>query len=96
MSAGIPLKLSHVFVTQGANELILKSIFNPMDLLTRHINGDWGDLCADDAALNDEAAEQGGRILSSYNLPINRHAGKIWIITEWDRSATTILLPDEY
>lgn len=61
--------------------------------LTRHLRGDWGDVCDEDRATNDRAVKSGERIFSVY------HSGsgvKFWIITEWDRSATTILLPDEY
>lgn len=61
--------------------------------LDRHRSGDFGDVCEEDKALNDEAIETGDRILSAY---IDRNGIKFWIITEWDRSATTILLPSEY
>lgn len=61
--------------------------------LCRHLSGDWGDLCEDDKALNDEAVRVGDeRILSAYE----KDGRKIWIITESDRSTTTILFPDEY
>ena len=61
--------------------------------LTRHARGDWGDVCNEDSALNDDALENGGRIMSVYKL----FAGPtLWIITESDRSVTTLLLPDEY
>lgn len=60
--------------------------------LYRHRCGDWGDLDEDDKLLNDMAVEHGERILSAYEL----FGTKIWIITEWDRSVTTILLPEEY
>lgn len=63
-------------------------------LLARHIHGDWGDLSAEDLASNELALLTGKRLLSSYNLPGRN--GKIWIITEADRKATTILLPNEY
>lgn len=61
--------------------------------MDRHAKGDWGDLCAEDKALNDESLNGEGRLFSAYEqagLP------KIWIITEWDRSVTTVLFPDEY
>ena len=62
------------------------------DCLTRHISGDWGDVCVGDWAANDSALDTGERLLSTYTV-----AGKkIWIITEWDRSVTTVLFPDEY
>lgn len=64
-----------------------------INVLLRHICGDWGDIGDDDRRQNDVSLETGLRLLSSYPLPGGR---RIWAITEWDRSATTILLPDEY
>jgi hypothetical protein len=55
--------------------------------------GDWGDVDADDWKENDHSVKNGYRILSSY---VDRNVEKFWIITEADRSATTILLPEEY
>jgi hypothetical protein len=66
---------------------------SPSEFLKRHLRGDWGDVCAGDAAANDRAVCIGARILSRYTL---RDGVPIWIITEGDRSATTILLPEEY
>lgn len=60
--------------------------------LRRYASGDWGDTCAEDAQMNNEAVNGGDRILAAYNTS----NGKIWIITEWDRSATTILYPEDY
>lgn len=60
---------------------------------SRHATGDWGDMCEEDKAYNDYALEHGERLFSSYNY---NEDTKIWIITEWDRSATTILFPEEY
>ncbi|WP_404980071.1 MULTISPECIES: hypothetical protein [unclassified Caballeronia] len=65
-----------------------------MLLLARHIHGDWGDLSAEELAANELALLAGKRLLSNYNLPDGR--GKVCFITEADRSATTILLPEEY
>lgn len=62
-------------------------------LLARHVNGDWGHLPVEDLAANELAVLIGKRLLSSYAMP---GGGKVWIVTEADRSATTILLPDEY
>lgn len=59
---------------------------------SRHATGDWGDLCEEDKAHNDYALENGERIFSAYENADT----KIWIITEWDRSYTTILFPEEY
>ncbi|MBF4483176.1 hypothetical protein [Dehalococcoides mccartyi] len=66
--------------------------------LNRHVKGDWGDLDEEDKQTNDQALKQDNRLLSAYNddrFPKNGIA-TIWIITEADRSATTILFPDEY
>ncbi len=63
------------------------------ECIIRHASGDWGDLCESDAKQNDIALESGGRIFSSYVIP---EAGKLWIITEADRSVTTALLPEDY
>lgn len=59
----------------------------------RHLRGDWGEVCAEDRESNDHALENQGRLLSAYT---DRGGTKFWIITEWDRSATTILLPEDY
>ena len=62
----------------------------------RYLNCDWGDLDKDDARCNDEAVADGNdRILAAYKRE-GHPEDKIWIITEWDRSATTVLFPDEY
>ncbi|KSV16605.1 hypothetical protein CY91_04730 [Dehalococcoides mccartyi] len=66
--------------------------------LNRHVKGDWGEVDDEDKQTNDQALKQGTRLLSAYNddrFPKNGVA-TIWIITEADRSATTILFPDEY
>lgn len=59
----------------------------------RHAAGDWGDVCHEDKKANDEALIKGGRILSAYTTT---KGVKFWIITEADRSVTTVLLPDDY
>jgi hypothetical protein len=64
-----------------------------MAALQRHLSGDWGDVCADDKQTNDRAVEEGSRILSSYQAS---NGTKFWIITEADRSVTTVLLPEDY
>lgn len=61
--------------------------------LKRYVNGDWGDVGAEDGKLNDAALAEGTRILAAYE---HETFEKIWIITEWDRSYTTILFPREY
>jgi len=62
--------------------------------LRRHHCGDWGDeLCAEDKAANEQALKDGSRLLSCYRTPAG---DRLYIITEWDRSMTTIMLPSEY
>ena len=61
--------------------------------LARHLSGDWGDVCKDDQSTNEEALLDGYRLFSAYK---REGMPPIWIITEADRSVTTILLPDEY
>lgn len=64
-----------------------------IQLLERHLSGDWGDTCESDARTNEEALRSGNRIISWYQVSKEL---RIMIITEADRSATTILLPEEY
>lgn len=60
--------------------------------LERYISKDWGELCQDDKETNELALKTNDMILAAYNTV----KGKVWIITEWDRSYTTILFPNEY
>ena len=78
--------------TPGALRLLERHGITPLTLLAKHASTDWGSVPAEDATANDQALIHGDRILSSY--PVGN--GRVWIITEWDRSATTLLLPDEY
>ncbi|MBV8775041.1 MAG: type I restriction endonuclease subunit M [Deltaproteobacteria bacterium] len=69
--------------------------------LYRHMHGDWGNVCKEDAATNTEAVSAGFRIMSAYPIDPGKPCkgfgeNTLWIITEADRSATTFLLPDEY
>ncbi|MEG1523861.1 MAG: hypothetical protein RR475_02415 [Clostridia bacterium] len=63
--------------------------------LKRYIECDWGDLCKEDRKLSDNAVKHGDRIMGSYPHPACEE-WKVWIITEWDRSVTTVLFPREY
>lgn len=65
----------------------------PLDFLLRHVSGDWGEICEEDKTENEFSLKNGLRLLSAYRT---RAGVKILIITEADRSATTLLLPDEY
>jgi hypothetical protein len=87
-----PLPLGKVVATPGALKLLSEIGEHPFDLLARHATGDWGDLCAFDHRQNEIALRDGYRVLSSY--PLGREC--VWVITDADRSVTTILLPEEY
>jgi hypothetical protein len=88
---GFPLSLGRVVVTRGA--LYVLSHDDIRDGVDRHSAGDWGDCCATDAAENDFALTEQRRVLSLYRSP---GGVKFLVITEADRSATTVLLPEEY
>jgi len=66
------------------------------DLLERHARGDWGNVCAEDWRANEDALRLGLRLFSSYVVLAGPPEEKVWIITEADRSITTILLPNDY
>lgn len=85
--------LGQVVSTPGALDLLDRTGTNAFDLLQRHQHGDWGSVPAEDAEENQRSVEAGYRILSSYFL---NDTERLWIITEADRSATTLLLPSEY
>ncbi len=84
--------LGRVVATPGALAALAAAGPTPDALLARHAAGDWGDVGAADVAENDLSLAHGFRLLSSYRTGNTR----IWIITERDRSATTLLLPEEY
>ncbi|QDV66094.1 hypothetical protein [Crateriforma conspicua] len=78
-------------ITPGAQEAI--PMEEVQEALHRHVTGDWGDVCKEDAQQNEWALKNDARLLSSYK---SKDGEKFWIITEADRSSTTILLPSEY
>jgi hypothetical protein len=86
--------IGRVVATPAAIVAIVEADGEPGQLLQRHRRGDWGDLCEEDRAANRKAVVLGYRLLSAYTLPDTGQ--KIWIITEADRSVTTLLLPSEY
>jgi hypothetical protein len=85
--------LGQTVATPGALQALTEAGQSGLEFLRRHARGDWGEVCDDDMKANDRAIGEGTRILSSYTL---KNGVKIWIITEADRSVTTILLPEEY
>jgi hypothetical protein len=92
-------ELGQIVATPGARGATTDK--QRFEYLKRHSIGDWGKVCGDDWHTNDEAVENGDRILSAYPIdPVKPCKGfgenTLWIITEADRSVTTFLLPDEY
>jgi hypothetical protein len=87
-----PLPLGRVVATPGALQVLSEAGEDLRLLLARHSSGDWGDLDAHDRRENELSLRHGWRIVSSY--PVGER--KVWIITEANRSVTTILLPEEY
>jgi hypothetical protein len=85
--------LSQCVATPGALEALAAAGQTPKAFLDRHARGDWGEVDAEDKQANQDALRDGLRLLSAYRTS----AGvRIWVITEADRSVTTILLPEEY
>ena len=87
-----PLPLGRVVATPGALKLLAEAGEDPLSYLARHSSGDWGELNEDDWRENERSLVHGWRVLSSY--PVG--GGRVWIITEADRTVTTILLPEDY
>lgn len=88
----ITFPLGRLLITPGAQSALESCDYSPLNLLFRHKRGDWGDISPEDRGENERAIRNGDRIFSAYNLD----EFKFWVITEADRSATTILLPEEY
>jgi len=85
--------LGNLVATPGALEALKHAGQYPLELIQRHLRGDWGNVSPEDAAENELSVQNGLRIMSVYVLASGT---TVWVITEADRSVTTILLPDEY
>ena len=85
------LELGNIFTTPGADEMIADGLLADL-YIDRHWRGDWGDIEEEDRESNEQAIAHGERLLSRFNTPV----GRIWIITEADRSTTTLMTPEEY
>ncbi len=83
--------LGRTVITRGALDALKGEDVHAS--IARHASGDWGDVCPEDKQANDDALKVGARLLSAYHTDSGQ---KFWIITEADRSATTVLLPEEY
>lgn len=90
---GPRFRLGHLVAAPGALAALRHAESHPIALLVRHMRGDWGELDDEDCVQNEMSLIMGMRLLSSYTL---RTGTKVWVITEADRSVTTILLPDDY
>jgi hypothetical protein len=88
-----------IVATPGAAEALGEFWMIPaLQLIGRHVHGDWGEVSNFDGKQNDEALKIGARIFSAYTLdfPMSEKGVKVWVITEADRSSTCVLLPSEY
>ena len=85
-------ELGRVVITRTAHAFCESKGVDALDFLQRHVLGDWGDLCSQDKDANRNAVKLGGRILSAYHV----HGEKLYVITEADRSYTTILMATDY
>lgn len=85
--------LGRILATPGAVSQLEEAGQSPHEYLRRHAAGDWGDLDPQDQAANDRALSEGGRLFSAYTLPTD---DRLWVITEADRTVTTLLTPMEY
>jgi hypothetical protein len=83
--------LGQVVITSNAQQTIAPAEVS--EALARHAGGDWGELCKEDRQLNENSLKEGGRLLSAYAA---KDSTKFWIVTEADRSVTTVLLPEDY
>ncbi|WP_237881364.1 hypothetical protein [Pseudomonas sp. PGPR40] len=86
-------ELGALVITPGVDALMRSKRLDPFHYFGRHMLGDWGDICDEDRQLNEEALISDYRLMSVYDVEPGL---KLWIITEADRSVTTILLPEEY
>jgi hypothetical protein len=84
--------LGRTLATPAARDELSELNYSPLDLLRRHMSGDWSEMAEEDQQSNREAITEGSRVFSAYTI----QGTKFWVITEADRSSTTILLPSEY
>ena len=84
--------LGRIVATPAARETLSELNYSSLDLLRRHMSGDWTEMDVEDQQANREAIVEGDRVFSAFTI----QGIKFWVITEADRNATTILLPSEY
>ncbi|APQ11016.1 DUF6094 domain-containing protein [uncultured Pseudomonas sp.] len=102
LAAPEPLRLpagrfdpGRIVMTAAVSELVERGELNPVTYLRRHLQADWGELDHEDKHSNDQALRLGNRLFSNYETPMSDEP-RLWIITEADRSVTTLLLPSDY
>jgi hypothetical protein len=93
IQASAKFPLGRTVATPGALAAVAAAGQTPSEFLDRHVAGDWGEVPAEDALENQRSLACGFRILSAYRT---LRGERLWVITEADRSVTTILLPEEY
>lgn len=86
-------QLGEIVATPAALETLRASGQDGSEFINRHVRGDYGDMPPEDVAANEEAIRDGARVMSAYTTLLGK---KIWVITEADRSVTTLLLPEDY
>lgn len=107
MSNAPRFALGQIVATPCALDLLEQTGFSALALISRHVHGDWGDCCDEDKATNELSVQQHTRVMSVYRLvdaerllqtPQDKRTSlpTVWIITEADRSVTTLLLPEDY
>lgn len=87
--------LGQLVSTSSVHQLVEEGLLNPMPFIRRHAQGDWGELPDEDRQSNEQALQYGDRLFSTYDTHLDDEP-RLWIITEADRSVTTLLLPSEY
>ena len=85
--------LGQIVATPGALEWLSRHSLSPMTFIERHVSGDGGCLCPEDVLENQRAVKNGSRVFSSYEIAGGE---RLWVVSEADRSVTTLLLPSEY
>jgi hypothetical protein len=94
--SGLLFPVGQVLMTEAVTDFFEDKPGVALSWLKKHVKGDWGDISSDDAEVNQDALNTGSRLFSSYDLGSDSEESKLWIITESDRSVTTLLFPSDY
>lgn len=87
--------LGNVCLTTLAKQRMTEQGLDPVTFINRHVHCDWGELSANDRVLNQQALKSGKRIVSAYKFGSEANSSHLYVLTEADRSETTILLPED-